>query len=292
MTENSLSLSIGQQLERAGFLKHLPAVITATAQQLADLQDRPEVIAAGLAVPLDPMFLLQPTPFWQVNSIHSHVQQLVIVLKLMRPLWRIDDLWVRVIPALVPSMMQLLVRLMQHVSLCLSQLPDSLEEAPTTHMGMLLRACTATACFIYPVANDILSPYNFQQSQQRWQLQQELVLSPYSRRAPAEAVAARALLLLLAAAAATAPQAAATAALVAAGWQLLIDMPLALQRRQPQLQQSTCRCCKTPSHTSRSKYSLGYPFWLFFARVLYAYGWILQSFYECALWGYGSGLRA
>jgi hypothetical protein len=178
-TTSSLSLSIGQQLERAGLLQQLPAVITAAAKQLAYLQDRPEAVATGLA---EPDAGTPPLGSSQLSSIHTHTRQLMSVLQVQAPLWPQDKLKARVLPALVLPLMQLLVRLMQHVSLCLQQLPEVLEEPPMALVTLLESALTVAAQFI-PTAHNILAvDINKQQQHRQLQLhsiRQDLVQSPY-----------------------------------------------------------------------------------------------------------------
>jgi hypothetical protein len=181
-TTSSLSLSIGQQLERAGRLQQLPAVITAAAQQLADLQDRPEAIAAGLLEPAADTSL-EPSPEHQLSSIHAHLRQLLSVLQLLAPLWPQDKLKAKVYPALVLPLMQLLVHLMQHVSLCLEQLPEALEEPLMSLVALLEGTCTVATCLTLPAALDVLNTDIRQQQQHRQQqlssVRLELLQSPY-----------------------------------------------------------------------------------------------------------------
>jgi hypothetical protein len=69
-------------LEQARLLQQLPAVITAAAQQLADLQDNPAVAEAALLGQINP---IHPAPQEEVKLffVHSHLQQLLLVLQLV-----------------------------------------------------------------------------------------------------------------------------------------------------------------------------------------------------------------
>jgi hypothetical protein len=114
---DSLALSIRQQLERGGLLQQLPAVITAAAQQLADLQDRPAVLAAGLTAPCYSTSPVSQEPS-QLYRIQSNVVNLFAVLQVIQPLWPLEELNSRVLPPLSLFLMQLTVQVMQHVSIC------------------------------------------------------------------------------------------------------------------------------------------------------------------------------
>jgi hypothetical protein len=195
----SLSLSIGQQLERAGLLHHLPAVITEAAEQLAELQDSDLIAAELMAATVGRQFAAQLKSSGLVGSganvtvnkstsqlaiTHAHLDHLMTVLQMLGCLWSRDELLARVLPPLVLTLMQLLVQLLQHVSVYVSQLPDDLESAMPI-MSLLAQANAVSGCIVAPVAHDILSdeprftPQQQQQQQQQRQQQQrqELLLS-------------------------------------------------------------------------------------------------------------------
>jgi hypothetical protein len=179
-TVNALSISLRQQLERAGFAQHLASAITEAAQQLADLQDRPEAIAAGLAelsaspiIDQDPMSMSPAA--WALVHIYPHLQQLTFLLQVLGFLWPQDELRITTLPALINPVMELLVRLVQHASLCLSHLPDNLAEHPLPFVPLLARllvqlcgAADSTAGHsAIHIFNDLPFPAQHQKQQQQ-----------------------------------------------------------------------------------------------------------------------------
>lgn len=184
-TVNCLSLSLRQQLERASFAQHLASAMTEAAQQLTDLQDRPDLIAAGLAkLKQNPLDAKDPfsmsSSAWVLVHIDPHLKQLTFLLQMLGFLWPQAELMTRTLPALIHPVMQLLVRLMQHASLFLSQLPDNLEEHPLQFVPMmahlLVQSCAAADATVVHAAvymlNSLPNPQQ-QQQQQMHQMQQQ-----------------------------------------------------------------------------------------------------------------------
>jgi hypothetical protein len=155
---NSLARSVGQQLERSGLLQRLPNAITAAAQQLQQLQDRPELITAGLKdSPAGGLSLEVPAATSQLTSTHMHLQQLLSMLLTLQSLWPQGELEVRIWPALAPSLMQLHVGVLQHVSVCLDQLSGD-QEPPVLLLGLLAQAIVVADCVAMPAALQVLGP--------------------------------------------------------------------------------------------------------------------------------------
>lgn len=188
---SSLARSIGQQLERAGFLQEMPSIITA-AQLLRQLQDKPELVAAALA---DPLFEFgardASAAGWQLTNIHIHLQQLFGVQIKLGSLWPQGELEATIWPALVSPVMQLILGVLQHVSLCLTQLPDGAQEPPKALFTLLAQATYVADYPATAVTVAMLSPHGHlqqhrqgrQQQQTREGIRQELVHSPYSCQA-------------------------------------------------------------------------------------------------------------
>lgn len=147
---NSLPLALGQQLESAGLLQQLPAVISDAAQQLADLQDKPAAVVAGLAESASGANTSRMSPAaWRYFSIMDNLQHLLALLGYIRLLWPPDKLVARLYQPNALPLMQLFVRLMQHASFCTSKLPDSPQESTmiyTQALGAHYQLTTSSWC--------------------------------------------------------------------------------------------------------------------------------------------------
>lgn len=180
---NSMSLSIGRQLERAGVLTLLPTLLAAAADQLAATQQGAVYIAEGLADPLYGGVRWEQSAAGRLTTLHGHVADLLQLLLLLEPCWPSDEFERRILPTLTVGISQLLLRLLQHVSLCLQQLRPGCEPpAPLTQL-LLKVDLVADRCFI-PAAYKLLwldgdAPRTQQQRQQKQRLQQLAVESPY-----------------------------------------------------------------------------------------------------------------
>jgi hypothetical protein len=195
---NSLGSKLGQQLESAGFLQQLPAVISEAAQQLADLQGKPEAVLAGLAESASGAKASQMSQAaWQYFVMFDNLQYLLALLGFVRALWLKDQLTARVYQPSVLPLMQLFVRLMQHASFCLSQLSDSPQTSTMIYHKVLMHAHTVVTQMVVPVAHRIMDPDAPKPQQQGQQqpaerpeqkealeaMQQELAQSPYACQA-------------------------------------------------------------------------------------------------------------
>jgi hypothetical protein len=182
---NKPSLALGQQLERAGLLQQLPAVITEAAHHLAELQDKPEVVAAGLAQSTSGYNTSKMSAAgWRLLAVYDNLQQLLALLVDTKALWPQEQLMSKVHQVNLIPLSQLFVRLLQQVSFCLSQLPDSLGMTTTVFIKVLVQAHCTMGFNFAPAADAIMSAAAEQQQRRQQQqaleaAQQELAQSPY-----------------------------------------------------------------------------------------------------------------
>jgi hypothetical protein len=199
LTRNTLTLRIGQQLQQAGFLQIIPDLLTAAAQQLEALQDSPETAAEAVADPLYSFARWHQSAAGQLCTLHYYVGELFLLLTMMRFCWPEEQLVEQICPALVCPLSHLVMRILQHASMCLDQLPPSMQEPPAQITAMMEKACDAARWCLLPGALRLLQDEQLpqirpqqqqQQQQQRQQQQQPLLLlrqqllrSPYPSQA-------------------------------------------------------------------------------------------------------------